>query len=470
MLHARHAGSSLSSDPHSTMQCALDARPCPKRLFWPLDARAFPFPPIARPSLSALRILVGWNGSREAIRAPANAMPLLMEAEAVLVIFVVEEPKTRGLLHGEEPGADICRHLVHGTVFQSRWNRCPRLQPVRHSWARQGNSALTCWSWGARIDNLQDQRDHPRRGNPDAFCGAPMFPSSCHSANAGAPRSSSTRRRGLLRRASGCNRGSDPAWIPVRTRKSRSVGVRVALVQMVRDAETSVSGLTKSGNWQRAHPLFKCNSLNSHRTVGVRRSVGFVRRIAIRRTNPTDLLTPTVRSKFKLLHLKRGHSLCQFPEHLRPDTDVSACRTICTRATLAPTDRLFHLRTGIHAGSEPRIAARCPPQSRVCSRARRPGCTGVHWDSRTGTSAHRRTVRVAPPRMISLIFECPYAPMNQQVSAEFPCLAQECLAGWSLGHLFQRDWNAVPDEMAADVRARALLHAVVPSSWALQRR
>ena len=58
-----------------------------------------------------LPIVVGWNGSREAIRALADAMPLLMEAEAVLVI-VVEEPKTRGLLHGEEPGADICRHLV----------------------------------------------------------------------------------------------------------------------------------------------------------------------------------------------------------------------------------------------------------------------------------------------------------------------------------------------------------------------
>ena len=60
-------------------------------------------PPDCPPEPVGRRIVVGWNGSREAIRALADAMPLLMEAEAVLVI-VVEEPKTRGLLHGEEPG------------------------------------------------------------------------------------------------------------------------------------------------------------------------------------------------------------------------------------------------------------------------------------------------------------------------------------------------------------------------------
>ena len=52
--------------------------------------------------------------------------------------------------------------------------------------------------------------------------------------------------------------------------------------------------------------------------------------------------------------LKKGAFSLQFPEHLQPDTDVSACRTICTRATLAPTPA-FPLRTGIHAGSDPEL-------------------------------------------------------------------------------------------------------------------
>ena len=110
MLHARHAGLAIiGSSQHDAVRtgCATlseeivlaSGRAC---LLLPLDC---PPKPVGR------RIVVGWNGSREAIRALADAMPLLMEADAVLVI-VVEEPKTRGLLHGEEPGADICRHLV----------------------------------------------------------------------------------------------------------------------------------------------------------------------------------------------------------------------------------------------------------------------------------------------------------------------------------------------------------------------
>ncbi len=59
------------------------------------------------------RALVGWNASREASRAVHDAMPLLAAAESVTVSAV--NPR-RGLGgHGEEPGADIARHLArHG--------------------------------------------------------------------------------------------------------------------------------------------------------------------------------------------------------------------------------------------------------------------------------------------------------------------------------------------------------------------
>ena len=59
------------------------------------------------------RVLVGWNASREASRAVHDALPLLAKAESACVFLA--NPK-RGLgAHGEEPGADIARHLArHG--------------------------------------------------------------------------------------------------------------------------------------------------------------------------------------------------------------------------------------------------------------------------------------------------------------------------------------------------------------------
>ena len=59
------------------------------------------------------RVLVGWNASRAASRALHDALPLIAKAETATVFLA--NPK-RGLGgHGEEPGADIARHLArHG--------------------------------------------------------------------------------------------------------------------------------------------------------------------------------------------------------------------------------------------------------------------------------------------------------------------------------------------------------------------
>jgi nucleotide-binding universal stress UspA family protein len=59
------------------------------------------------------RVLVGWNASREASRALHDALPLIAKAETVTLFLA--NPK-RGLDgHGEEPGADLARHIVrHG--------------------------------------------------------------------------------------------------------------------------------------------------------------------------------------------------------------------------------------------------------------------------------------------------------------------------------------------------------------------
>src|SRR6202048_1180862 len=76
------------------------------------------FPP--RSTVSQVRrILVGWNARRESIRAVADALPLLVKTEAVEVLVVDHERHASG--HGQEPGADIARHLArHGVRVEVR--------------------------------------------------------------------------------------------------------------------------------------------------------------------------------------------------------------------------------------------------------------------------------------------------------------------------------------------------------------
>jgi len=76
------------------------------------------FPP--RSTVSRVRcIVVAWNARREAVRAVADALPLLVRAEAVEVLVVEHERHQAG--HGREPGADIARHLArHGAQVEVR--------------------------------------------------------------------------------------------------------------------------------------------------------------------------------------------------------------------------------------------------------------------------------------------------------------------------------------------------------------
>jgi nucleotide-binding universal stress UspA family protein len=68
-------------------------------------------PYIQKGALKLDRVLVCWNGSRNAARAVGDAMPFLHRAKAVEVLIVTGEGSTGG----EIPGADIGEHLArHG--------------------------------------------------------------------------------------------------------------------------------------------------------------------------------------------------------------------------------------------------------------------------------------------------------------------------------------------------------------------
>ena len=73
-------------------------------------------PYIGAPERFGQRVLIAWNGSREAVRAVNDALPLLQRASVVSVLVINPESHRSGDL----PGADICLHLArHGVNAQA---------------------------------------------------------------------------------------------------------------------------------------------------------------------------------------------------------------------------------------------------------------------------------------------------------------------------------------------------------------
>ncbi len=73
-------------------------------------------PAIGAPPAFGRRAMIAWDAGREAARAVADALPLLRRAESVEVVTIDAARTGR---HGEEPGADIARHLArHGVKVE----------------------------------------------------------------------------------------------------------------------------------------------------------------------------------------------------------------------------------------------------------------------------------------------------------------------------------------------------------------
>ena len=82
-------------------------------------APALIVPYIGAPKNYGRRVLLAWDGSREAARAVKDAMPFLEAAEKVTVLCI--NPKKDAVGHSHEPGADIAHFLArHGVKAEAK--------------------------------------------------------------------------------------------------------------------------------------------------------------------------------------------------------------------------------------------------------------------------------------------------------------------------------------------------------------
>lgn len=94
--------------------------------------------------------VIAWNASREASRAVHDALPLLALMDRVTVLVV--EPEANPGQHGEEPGADIARHLArHGLEVVVRRAVAPDISVgdvILNTLAEQGGDLLVMGAYG----------------------------------------------------------------------------------------------------------------------------------------------------------------------------------------------------------------------------------------------------------------------------------------------------------------------------------
>lgn len=79
-------------------------------------------------------VTVAWNGSAQAVRAIASAIPLLRRAARVVLLVLLDDDAAQ--LHGEQPGADMALYLArHGVRVEV---------DARASSDDQGEQLLSC--------------------------------------------------------------------------------------------------------------------------------------------------------------------------------------------------------------------------------------------------------------------------------------------------------------------------------------
>ncbi len=115
-LHARYADLVILGQPEPENGGEVDAE-VPEDVVLGAGRPALVIPYIGAGKEIGKRVMIAWDGGREAARAVGDALPLLENAESVAVLVI--NPSRGG--HGEQPGADIALHLArHGLTVEAQ--------------------------------------------------------------------------------------------------------------------------------------------------------------------------------------------------------------------------------------------------------------------------------------------------------------------------------------------------------------
>lgn len=110
--HARHVDLSIIGQPPANN--GVDETMLAEAAFLETGRPALLIPYIGAREFPPRRILVAWDGGREAARAIGDALPFLRRADEVSLIVV--DPAALSERIGAEPGADMARHLARHDV------------------------------------------------------------------------------------------------------------------------------------------------------------------------------------------------------------------------------------------------------------------------------------------------------------------------------------------------------------------
>lgn len=110
--HARHVDLSIVGQPPAND--GVDETMLVEAAFLETGRPALLVPWIGAREVPPRRILVAWDGGREAARAIGDALPFLRRADEVSLVVV--DPAALAGRIGEEPGADMARHLARHDV------------------------------------------------------------------------------------------------------------------------------------------------------------------------------------------------------------------------------------------------------------------------------------------------------------------------------------------------------------------
>ena len=115
-LNARYADLVILGQPEPEANGDVNAQ-VPEDVVLSAGRPALVVPYIGAGKRLGVRVMVAWDGGREAARAVGDALPLLARAESVAVLVI--NPSQGG--HGEQPGADIALHLArHGITVEAQ--------------------------------------------------------------------------------------------------------------------------------------------------------------------------------------------------------------------------------------------------------------------------------------------------------------------------------------------------------------